>query len=191
MTEVTADEASKTVPEPSEPHLLPLIRQIRIKSADSVKTRFRHALQLQTVEDGYNSGRTYYLQASSDERCKTICDSITRHARRARRAAEAQSRLRRAQSVVLAVYESTPFQSAIAVLILAVSGRRTRARKRVDDCPWKTASSNRPRPRDRPRPHRDHRTRSVQLKSGAPWRSTITVSAPYETKGYAPDWMSA
>ncbi len=125
MRDLTADEASKTMPEPSEQ---PAARQNRIKSADTVKTRFRHALQLQTVEDGYNSGRTYYLQASSDERCKTVCDSIARHARRARRAADAQSRLRRAQRVVLAVYESAPFQSAIAVLILAVRAPRARER---------------------------------------------------------------
>ena len=41
-------------------------------------------LELQTVEDGYNSGRTYYLQAVSEEDCKTICESIARYARRAR-----------------------------------------------------------------------------------------------------------
>ena len=46
------------------------------KSADSAQTLFRHALQLQTDADGYNSGRTYYLQAASEEQCSAIGASL-------------------------------------------------------------------------------------------------------------------
>ena len=105
------------------------------KSADSAQTRFRHALQLKTVPDGFNSGRTYYLQAASDAQCRAVCDSIALHSRRARKAVIAGTRLRRIQGKVLEAYESTPFQSAVAVLILAVrsEARAESARRRDAD----------------------------------------------------------
>jgi hypothetical protein len=90
------------------------------RSADSAQTRFRHALQLKTVEDGYNSGRTYYLQAASEDQCRAMCESIAQLACLARERQAARSRFGRFQNAVLVTYESTPFQSAVAVLILAV-----------------------------------------------------------------------
>jgi hypothetical protein len=104
------------------------MRQDRHRRSDPVHARFQHALQVQTVEDGYNSGRTYYLQADSAAQCAEICDSLAACARRAREAAAAQSRLRRVQQAVCDAYESTPFQSAVAVLIIAVRLMRTHAR---------------------------------------------------------------
>ncbi len=90
------------------------------RSADSAQTRFRHALQLKTVEDGYNSGRTYYLQAASEDQCCAVCESISQLVRLAREELAARSRFSHFQNAVLVAYESTPFQSAVAVLILVV-----------------------------------------------------------------------
>ena len=104
------------------------------RSADSAQTRFRHALQLKTVEEGYNSGRTYYLQAASEDQCLAVCESIAQLARLAREELAARSRFGRFQNAVLVAYESTPFQSAVAILILAVrrggGGRRARRAQR-------------------------------------------------------------
>jgi hypothetical protein len=58
-------------------------------SATAVK--FRQALQIRTATDGYNSGRTYYLQAGSDEQRADVVNQLTlqvwpeRGSRRARR----------------------------------------------------------------------------------------------------------
>ncbi len=67
---------------------------------------------------------TYYLRATSDSQCRAIIESITKNARRAREAAEKRSRLRRMQASVLVAYESTPFQSFVALLIIAVHSTR-------------------------------------------------------------------
>jgi hypothetical protein len=112
------NEANRS--EPLAPSAPSQHRQSSIKSADSSQTRFQHALQLKTIPDGFNSGRTYYLQAASDEQCRAVCESISRLARRAREEAAATSRIRRAQAHVAAVYDSTPFQSAVALLIITV-----------------------------------------------------------------------
>jgi hypothetical protein len=97
-------------------------RPSSVKSADSSQTRFQYALQLKTIPDGFNSGRTYYLQAASDEQCYDVCESLSRLARRAREDDAATSCIRLAQERVAAVYESTPFQAAVALLIITVIG---------------------------------------------------------------------
>ena len=101
------------------------------KSADSAKTLFRNALQLKTDADGYNSGRTYYLQASSAEQCGAVCASLVLLARRARKAVVAGTRMRRLQGRVLRAYESVAFQSGVAVLIIAVRTTRVPADVRI------------------------------------------------------------
>jgi hypothetical protein len=63
------------------------------KSADSAQTRFQNALQIKTLPNGYNAGRTYYLQASSPEECQSVCSSLSLCARRARKAELAKTRI--------------------------------------------------------------------------------------------------
>jgi hypothetical protein len=115
INETTRSEASNLNSSQQQP------RQSPVKSADSSQTRFQHALQLKTISDGFNSGRTYNLQAASDEQCRVVCESLTRLARRAREDAATISSIRRAQARVAAVYESTLFQSGVALLIIAVN----------------------------------------------------------------------
>ena len=71
---------------------------------------------------------TYYLQATSDAHLRAIIESISNLARHARKAAEKTSRLRRVQGMVRDAYESAPFQAAVAVLIVAVSGYTLKSR---------------------------------------------------------------
>ena len=77
-----------------------------------------HILQLRTSEDGYNSGRTYYLKADSEETCNDWLQQLRASAERAvvlRKAGpslllKAKYRLRR-------IYRSTAVQGAFASLI--------------------------------------------------------------------------
>jgi hypothetical protein len=81
---------------------------------------FKNAFEVQTIENGYNSGRTYYLKAPSEEAGDSLCEELTRNAKRAKDAADASTRFQKAQNAVLAFYDSTPFQMCVAFLILAV-----------------------------------------------------------------------
>ena len=90
------------------------------KSADAARTLFQNAIQVKTDADGYNSGRTYYLQATSAEQCNSVCASVAVLARRARKAVVAGTLIRRLQGKVLRFYESMAFQSFVAVLIISV-----------------------------------------------------------------------
>lgn len=90
------------------------------KISDSNKTKFMHALQISTVDDGYNSGRSYYFKAQSDELCQEIVSSLQIIAKAARKRAQAWSWFRRAQSKVRRVNDSTPFQLGVAFLIITV-----------------------------------------------------------------------
>ena len=92
----------------------------RPKRAEAATTRFQHALQIKTREKGYNSGRTYYLQAADAAQCAAVAASLAVCARRAREASEAKSRARRAQAAVCRVYESSIVQTIVALLIIGV-----------------------------------------------------------------------
>ena len=90
------------------------------KISDSNKTKFMHGLQISTVDDGYNSGRSYYFKAQSDELCQEIVSSLQIISKAARKRAQAWSWFRRAQSKVRRVNDSTPFQLGVAFLIITV-----------------------------------------------------------------------
>ena len=76
--------------------------------------------QIRTMQDGFNSGRTYYLKAESKDDCDKISSELKSKAVVARRRAEGTSRFLKSQSMVAEVYLSTPFQLCSALLILAV-----------------------------------------------------------------------
>ncbi len=78
-------------------------------------------LQIQTIEDGFNSGRTYYLKAPSDAVCRNIVRELTKISTKARKLAESRSKWLRYQKKVLAFYHSLPFQSFICITIVTVS----------------------------------------------------------------------
>ncbi len=67
------------------------------KSRDSKKIKFWHSIQIRTAIDGYNSGRTYHLQASSAVQCAELVDKISAAAATAKNAKEAKTRFEKSQ----------------------------------------------------------------------------------------------
>ena len=51
------------------------------KSGDSNKVLFRHALQIHTKPDGYNSGRQYVIKARDETECQTLIRELNRLAK--------------------------------------------------------------------------------------------------------------
>ena len=81
---------------------------------------FAYVMQIATNEDGYNSGRTYYLATESKESLDELMGIIGKLARKARLQAEARTWLRKVQFKVRQRYDSGIFQATMAVRIAAV-----------------------------------------------------------------------
>ena len=82
---------------------------------------FLNAFMINTIAEGYNSGRTYYLQASSKDQCLELVKSIKTFSKRARERAEAQTKFAKVQLRVRKVFDSQWFQATSASLIIAVN----------------------------------------------------------------------
>jgi hypothetical protein len=108
-------------------------------------------LQIQTMVDGYNSGRTYHLRTSSQEECTSLVDALSKKSKLARKMAEARTRFEKYQQKVGLVVTSTAYQCFIAFLIAVVPSppfprrshplapRRRIARSRRSPCPGRAA----------------------------------------------------
>ncbi len=83
-------------------------------------TRFSNVLQISTISDGYNSGRTYYLSSDSKETLDSLIEFMSKKADAARTQVEARTFSRKVQRSVRIRYESQEFQSVMAILIAAV-----------------------------------------------------------------------
>jgi hypothetical protein len=90
-------------------------------SADVDGRGFSNMLQIQTMEDGFNSGRTYYLKAPSDAVCRNIVHELTKISTKTKKLAESRSKWLRYQKKVLVFYNSLPFQAFICFTIITVS----------------------------------------------------------------------
>ncbi len=91
------------------------------KSKTVTAYRFFHAFQIETVVDGYNSGRIYHIRAENKDRCDNIATTISALSIKARKAAMKASRFQKSQKMVLRVYGNSVFQLFITTLILLVS----------------------------------------------------------------------
>jgi len=91
------------------------------KSSTLTTYRFLHAFQVDTIEDGYNSGRSYHIRAESKERCDSIMATISTASIKARKAAMKASRFQESQQMVLRFHTNPLFQFVITSLILLVS----------------------------------------------------------------------
>lgn len=87
-------------------------------SEDNIK--FRNVMQIATKNDGYNSGRIYYLSTESQETLQELIADLTRKAKNARAQAEARTGFRKLQRIVRKRYDSAQFQGLMALLIAAV-----------------------------------------------------------------------
>jgi hypothetical protein len=70
--------------------------------------------------DGYNSGRAYYLKASSEQECADLISVLSSSAQIARKAKEAKTRFEESQERVRIAYRSGPCQGFTATMIIAV-----------------------------------------------------------------------
>jgi hypothetical protein len=115
-----------------------------LKKSSTISTyRFLHAFQIDTLEDGYNSGRSYHIRAESKERCDSIMATIRASATRARKAAMKASRFQKSQQMVLNFHKNVVFQSIITILILLVSCHSFRIsslHESQSDAPWRRTS---------------------------------------------------
>jgi hypothetical protein len=87
---------------------------------DSNKVKFRNSFQIWTQVDGYNSGRSYYLKASTAEECTEVMNKLKTLARTARKLKDAKTRFQETQERIRVVYHSTAVQGVVATMIVAV-----------------------------------------------------------------------
>ena len=87
---------------------------------------FFHSFQIETLQDGYNSGRNYRIRTESNEQCASVVATLNAAAKKARKAAVTASRFEKSQKTLLKIYNSFLFQSLSAGLILAVTRRAAR-----------------------------------------------------------------
>ena len=89
--------------------------------AENTSQLFVNAFQIFTVPHGYNSGRSYYLQAESSDLEHNVITQLRTLAISARKKAEARSSFRKTQDRVRGIYTAKPFQIAASLLIVAVN----------------------------------------------------------------------
>ena len=78
-------------------------------------------LMIETQLDGYNSGRTYYLQAESSAACRATVETLNRCSQAAFKRLHSQTPYESARTHAGRVFRSSYFQNLTAFLILAVS----------------------------------------------------------------------
>jgi hypothetical protein len=117
LTQINEDVVMDQIP-------LAEINQVKeMEAADNgiAKTSDENQLMIETHPKGYNSGRTYYLQADSRASCQDKIKKLRQYSAAAFERAHAQSVFRQAQLRVLKVYQSVIFQRFMAFLIISVS----------------------------------------------------------------------
>jgi hypothetical protein len=104
----------------------PKSAQSRIRKVQTVSAyRFFNGFQIETIAEGFNSGRSYHIQAVTKEECNIVATTLRQLAAKARQASITANRFERSQAVVLRAYNSLPFQTFSALLILAVGNKFT------------------------------------------------------------------
>jgi hypothetical protein len=87
-------------------------------------TKFRNVMQIATKNDGFNSGRIYYLSTESQDTLQGLIADLTKKTKKARSQVEARTGFQKLQRRVRKRYDSAHFQGLMALLIAAV--RQTR-----------------------------------------------------------------
>ena len=96
-----------------------MIREM-MDTADEGQRSNGNEFMIETNEDGYNSGRTYYLQADSSGACRDVSNKILQNSKLAIERANAKTAFAQAQQQVRKFYNSAIFQNLVAFLILMV-----------------------------------------------------------------------
>ncbi len=96
-----------------------LVREM-IDAGDEGGSNDGNEFMIVTNADGYNSGRTYYLQAESNAVRRDVEQHISHNSKMAIERANAKTAFAQVQQQVRKVYASAIFQNAVAFLILTV-----------------------------------------------------------------------
>lgn len=94
--------------------------EMKVAGPRDSKAIFENTLQVKTILDGYNSGRTYYLVTNNQLECMQLCVELSRLSRDAKQRKEAKGRFEKSQDWVRQLYNSFVFQVLAALLIFAV-----------------------------------------------------------------------
>ncbi len=97
------------------------VKEMEAGDQETELAKDANELMIETHPEGYNSGRTYYLQAQSTASCQDIIKKLVQYSAAAFERAHAQSAFRQAQLRVFKVYRSSVFQRFVAILIILVS----------------------------------------------------------------------
>jgi hypothetical protein len=81
---------------------------------------FSHAFQIRTRKDGFNAGRKYFVQTSSDDTMTELIDEISQISKAIAEKLATKSKWGKIQKKVRRIYNSSKFQGAAAFLIIAV-----------------------------------------------------------------------
>jgi hypothetical protein len=84
-----------------------------------------NTMQIKTIGEGYNSGRTYYLRSKTDADGRLLIEALNRLANIARSKADVRSQLEMVQLKFRSVYNTTSVQTIIILLITTVWGLET------------------------------------------------------------------
>ncbi len=129
--EITAVEATHEANDQSEYSRGPLRDNQRGKRSpqDMRKTKISSggasfSFQIRTLTDGFNSGRTYYLQSYSADECKEVVGILRKFVDIARKRAATYSKFRESKKWLRSIYDSNMFQfisSSLIVLVTAIT----------------------------------------------------------------------
>ena len=113
----SAGQSSQTISLPDE-------QAIKSKSVKRVKSvsayRFFFGFQIKTSKDGYNSGRTYHVQAISKENCENAINILNQYSQKAKSAAQKRTEFEKSQYLVRKIHNAVWYQTLATTLILAV-----------------------------------------------------------------------
>ena len=90
---------------------------------------YTNALVIKTLPDGHNTGRSYYLRATSLELCKEVAAILHRAAKKAKFRAVAKTSFAKSQFWIRKIYDSAVFTQISASLIIAVLALKAAVRR--------------------------------------------------------------
>jgi hypothetical protein len=100
-------------------------QDFKTKSMKRVKTvsayRFFFGFQINTSKEGYNSGRTYHIQAHSKENCENAVSMLSQYSQKAKSAVQKRTEFEKSQHFVRKIHNSVWYQTVATTLILAVN----------------------------------------------------------------------
>ena len=91
-----------------------------VLSASVEGRSYVNTLQIQTISDGYNSGRTYYMRAPTEILCESIAEQLSKTVVKAKKRAQTRTQLMKLQKKTRRLYCSLFFQGTIGIFITMV-----------------------------------------------------------------------